>query len=307
MSKDIKINMGGKADRLPIKGFSLKNFVDHPAIVMVAKRGSGKSWVVRAILDHFKDIPAGVIISPTDRMSCFYGTFFSDTYIFYDYKSEIIEKVIIRQKIIIDKAKLKAKQGKKLDTRAFIVMDDCLGQKGSWIRDPPIKELLFNGRHYHIMYILTMQFPLGITPEMRANFDYIFLLADDYVSNLKRIYEHYAGVFPTFDSFKQVFGQLTADFGSMVLVNRGVRETLFEKVFYYKAPDLSKLTEEEALIGCKQFRNFHDANYDPDWKNKREQFNADEFLLRKKNTKSMVLVDKIKADDDKSTKKKSTR
>ena len=299
MAKNIKINMGGgKSDKLPIKWFSFKNFVSDPAIVMIAKRGSGKSYVVRAILDHFKDIPAGLIISPTDRMSQFYGKFFADTYVFYNYKSEIIEQVLARQTFIIDKAKARRAKGKKLDDRAFIVMDDCLGKKGAWIRDEPIMELLYNGRHYRIMYILTMQYPLGITPELRSNFDYVFLLAEDFQSNLKRIYDHYAGVFPTFDSFRQVFGQLTTDYGAMVLVNRGVRESLFEKVFYYKAPDLSHKTEEDSAIGCKQFRDFHQNNYDHNWRKKRQRFNVDEFLLRKKKNNSMVMVDIQRPEQD---------
>jgi hypothetical protein len=300
-SKDVKISLGsGSSDKLPINPFSLSQFVAHPAIVMIAKRGSGKSWVVRAILDYFKDIPVGLVISPTDRMSCFYGDFFSDTYIFYDYDTEIIQKVLNRQKMIIDKNKQRLKIGKKqIDTRSFVVMDDCLGQRGAWIKDKPIQELLFNGRHYHVMYILTMQFPLGITPQLRANFDYVFLLADDTVSNLKRIYDHYAGIFPTFDSFKQVFSQLTADFGSMVLVNRGVRSSFLQKVYYYVAPDLSHLKLDDAKIGCAQFRNYHKQNYNNNWRIKGGgEFNADEFLLRKKNNKSMVIVDKIKMDDD---------
>lgn len=292
-NKDISINLGnGKADRLPIKTFSLKQFVSDPAIVMIAKRGAGKSWIVRAILEFFKDIPVGAIISPTDRMSCFYGTFFPDSYIFYEYKSEIIQKILTRQKAIIDKKKAKKEQGKDLDARSFIVMDDCLGQKGSWARDPPIQELLFNGRHYQIMYILTMQFPLGISPELRSNFDYIFLLAEDYISNMKRMYDHYAGMFPNFDSFRQVFVQLTDDFGSMVIVNRGVRKSLFEKVFYYKAPDFSTL--KNVPFGCKQFRNFHKNNYDETWKDRKSAFNVDDFLMTKKKNKSRVIVDKIK-------------
>ena len=86
--------------------------------------------------------------------------------------------------------------GKIIDPRTYIVMDDCLSSKGSWMRDKPILELLFNGRHYEIMYILTMQFPLGIPPDLRVNFDYIFLMAEDTLSNLKRIFDHYAGCFP---------------------------------------------------------------------------------------------------------------
>ena len=291
-SKDIAINFAnGKSDKLPIKTFNLNQFVDDPAIIMIAKRGSGKSWVVRGILEYYKDIPVGMIISPTDRMSSFYGKFFPDTFIFYEYKSEIMERILNRQMDFIDKAKKKLKEGKKLDPRAFLIMDDCLGQKGSWVRDKPIQELLFNGRHYKLMYILTMQFPLGITPELRCNFDYIFLLATDFISDKKRIYDHYAGMFPTFDSFRQVFDQLTDDYGSMVIVNRGVKKTLFEKIYWYKAPDLDELTTVN--IGCKQFRNYHKDNYNPDWKITARKMNPEEFMIKKKHNKSLIQVDKL--------------
>jgi hypothetical protein len=299
-SKDIELNVGGKLDKLPIKTFNFSQFVEDPAIIMIAKRGSGKSWVVRALLEYFKDIPAGMIIAPTDRMNSFYGKFFPDTYIFYDYKSEIIEKVLLRQQNIIEKAKKKLKEGKHIDSRAFLIMDDCLGQKGSWARDQPIQELLFNGRHYKLMYILTMQFPLGISPELRSNFDYIFLLAEDYISNMKRIYDHYAGMFPSFDSFRQVFGQLTDDFGAMVIVNRGVKKTLFEKVYWYKAPDLSQLTVD---IGCKQFRNYHKNNYNPEWRVTGSKMNPEEFMMKKKKNKSLIIVNKL-ADKSNFKKKK---
>ena len=303
-SKQIEIEMKGKRDRLPIKTFLLKQFVMDPAIIMIAKRGSGKSWVVRALLDFFKDIPAGLIIAPTDRMNSFYGKFFPDSFIHYEYKSEIIDNVLKRQQLIIEKAKQKkAKEGKKIDTRAFIVMDDCLGQKGSWVRDKPIQELLYNGRHYKIMYILTMQFPLGITPELRSNFDYIFLLAEDYISNQKRIYDHYAGMFPTFDSFRQVFTQLTADFGSMVIVNRGVKNSLFEKVFHYKAPNLSEMVDVK--MGCKQFRDYHKNNFDSEWRNRGGAFNEVDYFLNKKKNKSAVVVEKEK--DETVVKKKPRR
>src|SRR5665647_150559 len=103
-------------------------------------------------------------------------------------------------------------------------MDDCLASKGSWMRDEKIKEIFMNGRHYKIMYILTMQFPLGIQPELRANFDYIFLLADDQQSNIKRMYDHYAGMFPTLDAFRQVFHQLTSNYGlSLIHISEPTR------------------------------------------------------------------------------------
>lgn len=285
----------GSGEKLPIKQFNLNDMCINPSIVMVAKRGSGKSVVCKQILKHFEHIPCGAVIAPTDRMNRFYGDFFPDSYIHYDYKSSIIEKILYRQTMMIDKKKQKEQSGIKIDSRAFIVMDDCLSKRGSWMKDQPIMELLFNGRHYELMYILTMQYPLGITPELRGNFDYIFLLAEDFVSNLKRIYEHYAGMFHDFNSFKQTFTQLTADYGCMVISNRGARSSFLEKVFWYKA---DVIPDKEMKIGCKQFNAFHRNNYNQEWKAKKKLFDMAEFCIKNKKDKSTIKVDKIGLDEN---------
>lgn len=287
----MKVDMG--EGKLPIKEFKLSDMVANPSIVMIAKRGSGKSVVCKAILNHFKDIPCGMIIAPTDINNHFYGSFFPETYIHYEYKSSIIEKLLARQTSI--KEKKEKRKNKKIDTRAFVVMDDCLSQKKSWVKDQPILELLYNGRHFDIMYILTMQYPLGITPELRANFDYIFLLAEDFVSNLKRIYEHYAGMFPDFNSFRQTFQQLTADYGCMVIANRGARATFLDKIYWYKA-NYDESTKID--MGCKQFRKFHQDNYDPRWRTKKRAFNIDEICSKRKRDKSEIKVDKVQIDEN---------
>ena len=82
------INLNGKS--LPMREFKLEWMVENPSICMIAKRGSGKSWVCRSILKHFRNIPGGVIISPTDKMSSFYGDFFPELFIHYEYKTELI-------------------------------------------------------------------------------------------------------------------------------------------------------------------------------------------------------------------------
>lgn len=279
----------GLEQSLPISEFSLDMMVQNPSIVMVAKRGSGKSVVCKAILNHFKNIPVGLIIAPTDRMNCFYGNFFPDSYIHYEYRSSIIENLLHRQTLMIEKEEEKKKQGKTLDPRAFIVMDDCLAKKGSWMRDQPISELLFNGRHYKIMYILTMQYPLGIVPELRSNFDYIFLLAEDFITNIKKLYDNYAGMFPSLSAFKEVFEQLTKDFGSMVIVNRGARSSFLEKIYYYKAP---MITDNDVKIGCKQFNVYHKKNYNPQWRKKTKSFDIVEYCSKHKQEKTAIKVDK---------------
>lgn len=265
-----------KGTVMPIKEFDFNDFCPNPSICMIAKRASGKSWLVRAILKYFSDLPGGVIISPTEKMNQFYGKFCPDTYIHHEYKSEILERLLDRQNKIIEKCKKKYTEGKCVDPRAFLVMDDCLASKGTWMNDHPILEVFYNGRHYQLLFILTMQFPLGIKPELRCNFDYIFLLAEDFYSNQKRLYDHYAGMFPSFAFFRQIFLQLTEDFGCMVIVNRGHRKNILDKVFYYKA-DKTDLS----CLGSSQFLDFHDKNYDKNWKSN-DKFDINKIDTKKK-------------------------
>jgi len=287
------IQMG--ADSLPVRQFKLADMVENPSIVMIAKRGSGKSWVTKAIMMHFYKIPCGIVIAPTDRMNSFYNDFFPDTFIHYQYKSSIITKILYRQTQMIDKQQAKKKIGKNIDVRTFIIMDDCLGDKKSWVRDAPILELLFNGRHYQIMYILTMQFPLGITPELRSNFDYIFLLKEDFISNQKKLFDHYAGMFPNFNTFRQVFSELTADFGCMVIDNRRKASNPLERLFWYKAPNLEGHTK---IIGGKQFRKFHEYNYVKDWRKKKNNYDFVQWSNDVRQNKGVINVKKEEVDEN---------
>ena len=283
MTKEIKLP-GGKG--VPIREFKLEWLCMNPSICMIAKRGSGKSWVCRSLLKYYHYIPGGTIIAKTEKMNSFYGRFFPDVYIHYEYKSTILENLLYRQEQIIKKCIKHYKNKKKVDPRAFLIMDDCLASKGTWMNDQPILEVFYNGRHYQLIFILTMQFPLGIRPELRCNFDYIFLLNDDFFSNQKRLYDHYAGMFPNFDSFRQVFMQLTSDFGCMVIVNRGAGEGILNKIFYYKSNN-----EKLNSLGCKQFNDFHAENFNPNWEDS-HKFDINKLVDNKKNKKN-ITVNKI--------------
>lgn len=245
---------------LPVKLFPLKKMVQYAAICMIAKRGSGKSWIVRSLLYHFKDIPVGAIICPTDEVNPFYGTVVPELYIHYQFTNELITNILNRQKRIKVRYDEHLKKGDIIDPRAFIVMDDLLADKNSWVNDPTVRTLLMNGRHYKIMFILTMQTCLGIRPELREQFDYIFLLKSNKVSEQKKIYEHYAGIFPSFNVFRDIYNHLTQDFCAMVINNRGNGDNFLENIYWYKAKKI-----DDVIIGNKQYIKFNKDNYNPNW------------------------------------------
>ena len=68
--KDVRLD-GNKS--LPVKEFKLDSMCENPAIVMIAKRGSGKSYIVREILEYYHDIPVGAIICPTEAENPYYS------------------------------------------------------------------------------------------------------------------------------------------------------------------------------------------------------------------------------------------
>jgi hypothetical protein len=139
-----------------------------------------------------------------------------------------------------------------------------------------------------------MQYPLGISPELRTNFDYIFLLKEEYISNQKKLFDHYAGMFPNLDAFRQVFNILVQDNGSMVIDNRRKAQNSLERLFWFRAQDL---TGVKVKMGCNQFRKYHDNNYDENWRTKKKDFDFGSWCTNMKKSKSTIEVEKEEVDD----------
>jgi hypothetical protein len=276
------------SNSLVIKKFDIKSMPNFVTIAMIAKRASGKSYLTKELLFHMRDIPTAIAISKTEKLNKFYTEFIPDLYIYDDYSSSILDKIYQRQEQIEMDNQKRKREGKKVkDGRLILIMDDCMSSKGAWVKEPQIAELFFNGRHYKMSFILTMQFSLGIPPEMRSNFDFIFLLAEDFINNRKRLYEHYAGMFPDFNTFSQVFLDLTENYGCMVINNRVHSKDITEKVFWYRAKETPNFT-----IGSRNYKKYHDKKYDNNWNKKIEVFDPTMFLSRKKKSSNLV-VEKV--------------
>ena len=273
-------------NKFQILEFKLQQMVRDPSIVMIAKRGAGKSFVARDIIHHYRHIPGGLVIAPTDRMNSFYKFFFPDLYIHYEIKEMTLPKILARQKIMITKERNKKKEGKKVDPSSILIMDDCLARKKSWAKDENIMEILMNGRHYRLTYILTMQTPLGIMPELRLNFDYVFLLKEDSTINKKKLWDNYASIFPTLNAFEKVFSACTEDFRSMVIDNRKPSGNINQKVFWFKAKIPKKFH-----FGSREFVKIHKVYYDPLFDSNKGILDPSILLGKKKRNDVDIKVD----------------
>jgi hypothetical protein len=260
---------------LALKKFNINQITSDKVCVFIGKRETGKSFLVRDLLYYHKDVPIGTVISGTESANCFYGKIIPNLFIHDMYTPEIICNSLKRQKMVIKRInKETASYGKtNIDPRAFLILDDCLYDQ-TWIRDPNIRSLFMNGRHYKILFIVTMQYALGIPPSLRTNIDYVFILRENYVSNRKRLYEHYAGMFPTFEIFCQVMDQCTEDYTCLVINNNAKSNKLEDQVFWYKADD-----HPSFKIGAPQFWEHHNSNFNDNYDSEEEN---DDFVIPRK-------------------------
>ena len=161
-----------------------------PVIVLIGRRDTGKSFLVRDLLYYHQDIPIGTVISGTEAGNGFYSNIVPKLFIHEEYQSSIIENVLKRQKMALKQMKRETQNYGRttIDPRVFIILDDCL-YDNTWAKDKMMRLLFMNGRHWKIMLIITMQYPLGVPPNLRTNIDYVFILREPYIANRKRIYE----------------------------------------------------------------------------------------------------------------------
>jgi hypothetical protein len=237
-----------------------------PVIVLIGRRDTGKSFLVRDLLYYHQNIPVGTVISGTEAGNGFYASIVPKLFIHEEYNTAIIENILKRQRSVLKQIKKEEKYyGKrKTDPRTFVILDDCL-YDNTWSRDKMMRLLFMNGRHWKVMLIITMQFPLGIPPNLRTNIDYVFILREPYLSNRKRIWENYAGMFPTLESFSQVMDQCTENYECLVINNNSKSNKLKDQIFWYKAnshPDFRLGSNEYWEISKQLISEDEDDEYD---------------------------------------------
>ena len=206
-----------------------------PMILLIGKKDTGKSFLVRDILHHTQDCyPIGTVISGTEVANEFFQHMVPSKLIHDKYKPEIVINVVKRQLAL--KQQRNHTKSTTMDPRAFLILDDCLFDD-TWIRQESTRYVFMNGRHVDLTTMITMQYPLGVPPSLRTNVDFVFILRENIIGNRKRIYENYAGMFPTFDMFCQFMDQCTENYECLVICNSSSSNKLEDQVFWYKASD----------------------------------------------------------------------
>lgn len=222
---------------------------DDKVCVFIGKRGTGKSTLITDIMYHKRHIPAGVVMSATEDGNHHYKSFIPDLFIYGDYDREAIERVLDRQKNISSRG--------QTPSGAFLLLDDCMYDR-RFMKDTCIRQCFMNGRHWKIFFMLSMQYCMDLSPDLRANVDYVFILRENIVQNREKLYKSFFGIFPNFNTFQKVMDACTENYECLVLDNTSKSNRIEDCVFWYKAA-----IRKNFRCCAPQLWALHKQRYDP--------------------------------------------
>jgi hypothetical protein len=261
--------------------------------VFIGRRGTGKSQLVTDILYHLRKIPMGVVMSGTEESNEHYKDYVPDSFIYGQFEPPVIEKIITHQQNVIKKCK-STEEKENINNSVFMLLDDCMFDN-KWTRDKNMRCIFMNGRHYRIFFMLTLQYCMDLPPSLRGQIDYVFILRENIIQNKEKLYKHFFGIFPTFDSFNEVLTQCTENYECLVLNNRSTSNKIEDVVFWYKAKIGRKFK-----MGSPQLWEHHRRNYNTKHDTPEEPLKQKD--LKKKTTTPQVVV--VKTDIEGKRKKK---
>ena len=216
-------------------------------VVAVGKRRTGKSWVFRNLMYLMKDkIPAGIVISQTDELNKFWRQYIPKKFIYNHYEPEILDAVFKRQKKILNNNALTEKEKDK-QAPFFILLDDVISDQRLKY-DANLMELFVAGRHYRLFVLITTQYAKAITPCLRGNTDYCFIMKTIQQRQREALWEDF-GDFLTKDAFAQILDAYTED-NEVLVIDTCPEHTVdpLQMLYWWKAADPGKFK-----MGSKEY------------------------------------------------------
>ena len=221
-------------------------------IVICGKPGSGKSTVIQGLLYSKRHVfPVGMAMSGSEDSNHAFAEIMPSSFIYNDYDEEKIKDFVKRQKI--------ARQHLP-NPWAVMILDDCTDDPR--VFNKPLQNALYKkGRHWKMMYILSLQYAMDVKPQIRTNIDGVFILRESIESNREKLYRNYASIIPTYGLFCELLDKLTEDFHCLYIHNSTTTNNWTDCVFYWKAP----IPPKGWKLGCPEYWDFHFQRYNPDY------------------------------------------
>ena len=219
----------------------------HRIALLIGRRGSGKSVLMRDILYNLRDRFDFVLaMCPTLESSGILKEHMPKACVYDRYVQSKVDALV----------KCATECAANGHPRNFLlILDDVLYDKAI-CRTQSFRYLFYNGRHAKIACIVLCQYLIDIPPDMRAQIDYVFTMKENTIQNRLKLYKMFFGVFASFEDFSAVLDRCTQNYETLMLDNTMQTNSPTDCVFWYKA----KLGTGDFKVGKDVFFNLEDRH-----------------------------------------------
>lgn len=231
--------------KLRLRKFDPTTMKPHRIILLVGKRGTGKSVLLNDLMYYISQmVDYAVAMTPTEESARTFREHMPESWIYDGFNGPKIDALLAMQRDAAKKQKLR---------KIFVVLDDCMYDK-KVLKNLGIRDIFMNGRHLYLTFTVAMQYVMDMTPDLRTQVDYVFALRENIISNKQKLWKYFFGMFERFEDFNRVMDKCTEDHGCIMLDNTSKSNKVEDCIYWYKAA----LSPPEYKIGKEIFWRMHE-------------------------------------------------
>lgn len=253
---------------LKIGRFKPKDFKPWSNIVIIGKRETGKSSVIKWICYYKqKRIRFPLVISDTALLQGMFAGTIPNNLIHRKFNIEALENLKKMQgeiRKLYDKGDPKWTKTKK---DAVIILDDISNLDKNWQKEDSIKTFFTAGRHYFTDMIISIHDVMLLNPGFRGNTDYIVITKVTDQPSYEKIYKNYWNpAFGDRKTFNQILHKCTEGFKCLVIDNKSLNRSnnMTDCIFYMENPHPKKIPKHRlcSKIIWEMAKKYEDTNGD---------------------------------------------
>jgi energy-coupling factor transporter ATP-binding protein EcfA2 len=244
--------------KLKIRKFDASTIKPDAVVLLIGKRGSGKSTLMKDIMYHMRDnLDFGLAMSPTEETTDSLGSYIPRSCIYNTFSSPALDVMLELQRKMIRKGRFK---------KCYLLLDDCLFDK-KVMTGTNMRELFMNGRHRKIFFMNAVQYMMDMPAALRSQVDYVFALKENIISSREKLWKFFFGMFQDFKDFSKVMNSCTQGYECIVLDNTKRSNEVSDCIYWYAAnPNIPDFRMGQDIFWNLDTRYFRDREAEEDSK-----------------------------------------
>lgn len=195
---------------IDLEKFNLDCIKPNRLMLLIGRRGSGKSTLIRELLYSLRDkVDFWIAITPTKDTEREWLEFMPRSMIHRSLDKQMLGELLDWQDSISRSTQRRRTVG--------LLWDDLMFVKNI-LKGDSIRELFFNGRHLSTYFLNAAQYVMDVPADLRLQIDYVFTFWDGIPDNRDKIRKYFCGTFSR-PEFEATFKAATQDYRCMVIDN----------------------------------------------------------------------------------------